>query len=411
MKIAVLGCGTVGSGVVDIFDSKKELSEKRTGVSIEVKYILDIRDLKGTAYETRIVKDINTIIEDDEIETVVETMGGVEPAFTFCLSCLKKGKNVVTSNKALVAAKAEELFDAAKENDCAFMFEASVCGGIPVIRTMFSSLSANNILSFAGILNGTTNFILTKMIDEKMSFDTALKIAQEKGYAEKDPTADVEGFDAGRKTAILASIAYGNHFYPEEIHTEGIRNVTLEDASYAASKGYAIKLLGKADMLKNGKIGAIVCPFFIKQSSVISGVKDVYNAISVTGDSIGDILLYGQGAGKEATASAVCGDVMECVRLMKNELHYVWDKHKEGLVEDYLNYETALYVRGYAKDIKTSLINIREAFGGVDVLKREGAGENEIAFITPLSTERELRETLSELSDFAAASVIRIYEA
>ena len=408
MKIAVLGCGTVGSGVVDIIDEKPELMVKSTGEAIEVKYILDLRDFTGTKYETRSVKDIDIIVNDDEIDTVVETMGGVEPAFTFCKKCLEKGKNVVSSNKALVAAKAQELFLAAKENDASFMFEAAVCGGIPVIRTMFSSLSANNVVSFAGILNGTTNFILTQMIDEKMSFDTALKIAQDKGYAEKDPTADVEGLDAGRKTAILASIAYGNHIYPEEIHTEGIRGVTLEDAAYAATKGYKIKLLGKADKLNNGKIGAIVCPFFVNDNSMISGVNGVYNAISITGDSVGDVLLYGQGAGKEATASAVVGDVMECARLKKNEKHYFWENHKDGVIEDYLNYEAALYIRGYAKNPSESLIGIREAFGGVNVLKRNDAAENELAFITPVMKEKEIRDILSELRDFAPASIIRI---
>ncbi|MBR3767683.1 MAG: homoserine dehydrogenase [Clostridia bacterium] len=408
MKIAVMGCGTVGSGVVDIIDNKSDLMIRSANENIEVKYILDIRDFSDSPLASRIVKDIDVILNDDEIETVVETMGGVEPAFTFCKKCLEKGKNVVTSNKALVAAKAEELFDAARNNNAAFMFEAAVCGGIPVIRTLFSALSANNILSFAGILNGTTNFILTKMINEKMSFDTALKIAQDKGYAEKDPTADVEGLDAGRKTCILASIAYGHHVYPEEIHTEGIKAITLEDAAYAASKGYKIKLLGKADKRNDGKIGAIVCPFFVNETSMISGVNGVYNAISVKGDSVGDVLLYGQGAGKEATASAVVGDVMECARLKKNEKHYYWDKHEDGIIEDYMLYETALYIRGYAKNAKNSIINIREAFGGVSVLSREDAPENEIAFITSKATEKELRETLSELKDFAPASIIRI---
>lgn len=409
MKIAVMGCGIVGTGVVEITDNKPELMKNSTGESIEVKYILDIRDFTGTPYESRVIKDINIILNDDEITTVVETMGGIEPAFTFCKKCLEKGKNVVTSNKALVAAKAEELFVAARENNAAFMFEASVCGGIPVIRTMFSSLSANNITSFAGILNGTTNFILTKMINEKMSFDQALKIAQEKGYAEKDPTADVEGLDAGRKTCILASIAFGTHVYPEEIHTEGIKNITLEDASYAASKGYKIKLLGKADKLKNGKISAIVCPFFVNDNSLISGVNGVYNAISITGDSIGDILLYGQGAGREATASAVVGDVMECARLKKNEKHYYWDNHKDGVIEDHEIYENALYIRGYSKNPSDSIINIRESFGGVELLKRDDAPENEIAFITGKAKEKELREILSDLTDFVPASVIRIF--
>jgi len=408
MKIAVLGCGTVGSGVVDILDNKPCLMEKSAGEEIGVKYILDIRDFSGSPYASRIVNDIDIIAEDPEIGVVVETMGGVEPAFTFCKKCLEKGKSVVSSNKALVAAKAQELFAAAKKSNASFMFEASVCGGIPVIRTMFSSLSANKILSFHGILNGTTNFILTKMIDEKMSFDTALKIAQEKGYAEKDPTADVDGIDAARKTAILSSIAYGHHFFEDEIHTEGIRGVTLEDAAYADSYNCRIKLLGKADSRNNGKIGAIVCPFFVGNDSMISGVNGVYNAISITGDSIGDVLLYGQGAGKEATASAVVGDVMECVRLKKNEKHYFWENHEDGIVEDYLEYETALYVRGYAKNPGDSLINIREAFGGVKVLERKGAPGNEIAFITPVMKEKELREILSDLKDFASASVIRV---
>lgn len=408
MKIAVLGCGTVGSGVVDIVDEKPCLIEKSAGEEIGVKYILDIRDFSGSKYASRIVDSIDIIADDPEIGVVVETMGGVEPAFTFCKKCLEKGKSVVSSNKALVAARAQELFAAARENDAAFMFEASVCGGIPVIRTMFSSLSANNIISFHGILNGTTNFILTKMINEKMSFDTALKIAQEKGYAEKDPTADVDGIDAARKTAILSSIAYGRHFFEDEIHTEGIRGVTLEDAAYADAFNCKIKLLGKAYSRNNGKTGAIVCPFFVSNDSMISGVNGVYNAISITGDSIGDIMLYGQGAGKEATASAVVGDVMECVRLKKNEKHYFWENHGDGIIEDYLEYETALYVRGYAKNPADSLINIREAFGGVRTLERIGAPGNEIAFITPVMKERELREILAELKDFASASVIRI---
>lgn len=408
MKTAVMGCGTVGSGVVDIIDSKSELMKKSVGEQLEVKYILDIRDLSGTPYESRAIKDIDIIANDSEIETVIETMGGVEPAFTFCKKCLEKGKNVVSSNKALVAEKAEELFECARQNNVAFMFEAAVCGGIPVIRTLFSSLSANNIKSFAGILNGTTNFILTKMINEKMSFDTALKIAQEKGYAESDPTADVEGLDAARKTCILASIAFGYHIYPDEIHTEGIRGITLEDAAYAESAGYKIKLLGKAEGLENGKIEAVVCPFLVHSSSLLSDVDGVYNAISITGDSVGDVLLYGQGAGKEATASAVVGDVMECARLKKHEPHYSWENHKDSLIQDISLCKTALYVRGYAKDVKAAEIAVREAFGGVKVLSKDNKPENEIVFITPKNTEKELREILSGLRDFAAAETIRI---
>ena len=408
MKIAVMGCGTVGSGVVEIIDGKSNLMIKNCGKDIEVKYILDIRDFTGSPLADRIVKDLDIILNDSEIETVVETMGGVEPAFTFCKKCLENGKNVVTSNKALVAAKAEELFEAARKNNAAFMFEAAVCGGIPVIRTMFSSLCANDIVSFRGILNGTTNFILTKMIDEKMSFDNALKIAQEKGYAEKDPTADIEGLDAGRKTCILASIASGHHIFPEEIHTEGITSVTIEDAAYVATKGYSIKLLGRMEKLAGGKISAIVCPFLVDNKSMIAGVNGVYNAISITGDSLGDILLYGQGAGKEATASAVVGDVMECARLKKNEAHYYWDKHEEGIIEDYMLYETKMYIRGYFSENKATEIRLREALGGITVLERNGAPENEIAFITPLLTEKEIREAVADVKDFIPVSSIRI---
>lgn len=409
MKIAVMGCGTVGSGTVDIFDSKKDRVNSSLGENVDVKYILDIADLKGTPYESRVVRDINVILEDDEIETVVETMGGVEPAFTFCMKCLNKGKNVVTSNKALVAAKAEELFNAARKNNVAFMFEAAVCGGIPILRTLFSSLSANNITSFAGILNGTTNFILTKMINDNVSFESALKEAQEKGYAEKDPTADIEGLDACRKTCILASIAFGSHIYPEEIHTEGITGITLDDVAYASSVECKIKLLGVGRKLDNGKISAMVCPFFVPTSSLIAGVEGVFNACSVTGDSVGEVLMYGQGAGKEATASAVCGDVMECARIRHFERHYCWKNHKDGVLEDYMHCRTAFYVRGNADNVNEAINEIKEAFGDIRVLERKNAPENEIAFITPEKEEIDLRNSLSKVKNFTSASIIRVF--
>ena len=408
MKIAVMGCGTVGSGAVEILENKKELLAARCGEAAELKYILDIRDLSGKPYADKVVKDVDIIAGDPEIGVVIETMGGTEPAFTFCMKCLNAGKSVVTSNKELVANKADELFAAARANNVCFAFEASVCGGIPVIRTMFSDLGANNITGFAGIMNGTTNFILTKMIKEKMSFDTALKIAQELGYAEKDPTADVEGVDACRKTAILASIICGAHILPQEIPTEGITKITLEDAAYAAAAGAEIKLLCRAEQLEDGRLYASVSPTFVGRDQMIANVSGVNNAVSLRGDSVGEVLLYGPGAGKEATASAVIGDVLECIRQKKNEKHYYWQPHRDGILCEKGENETALFVRGYAKDPAQTKRTVRETFDAVTFLDRDNAPENELAFITGKAKENDLFEAVNEIRDFAAASVIRV---
>ena len=411
MKIAVMGCGTVGSGAVEISSEFSEMLAKRCyEEGFEVKYILDIRDLSDKPYASKAVKDINVILNDPEVKIVVETMGGVEPAFTFCIKCMNAGKSVVTSNKQLVAEKSDELFAAAKKNNVCFRFGAAVCGGIPVIRTLFTGMAADETESFYGILNGTTNFILTKMIDEKMSFESALKTAQELGYAEKDPTADVEGFDACRKTSILASIAFGKHILPDEIHTEGITSVTLEDAAYADDFGAKIKLLGRAAKRPDGMINAMVSPVLVKNDKLISGVKGVFNALCVTGKKTGEIMMYGQGAGKDATASAVMADVLDCARDGKFTPVYSWENGTGDSVADYLENETALYVRGYSKDKNAALTGIREAFGGIKVLSRENAPENETAFVTGKDTEAVLRETLAELKDFAPASVIRIID-
>ena len=408
MKVAVMGCGTVGSGAVEILENKKELLASRCGEPVELKYILDIRDLSGRPYADKVIKDIEIILNDPEIGVVVETMGGLRPAFDFCLRCLNAGKSVVTSNKEMVAVKADELFAAARANNVAFAFEAAVCGGIPVIRTVFSDLGANRITGFDGIMNGTTNFILTKMIKEKMSFDTALKLAQELGYAEKDPTADVEGLDACRKTAILASIAFGANILPEEIYTEGITKITLEDAAYASDAGAEIKLICKAERLDNGKIYAAVCPAFVDRKTMIANVSGVNNAVAIRGDSVGEIFLYGPGAGKEATASAVISDVMHCVRLKCNEDHYYWQPHKPGVLCERGEHFTSLYVRGYAKNMEAAAREIRETFDSVRFLSRDNAPANELAFRTGIAKESELMEAVEGIRDFAAASVIRV---
>ena len=409
MKAAVMGYGTVGKGVCEILTEKKETLPARCGgVSVGLGRVLDIRDLSQTPVSALWTTSFEDIERDPEIGVVVETMGGVRPAFEFCLRCLNAGKHVVTSNKQLVAEKGEELMEAARKNNVSFRFGASVGGGIPVIRTFFYGLAANEIRSFAGILNGTTNFILTKMIRENASFAGALKQAQDFGYAEKDPTADVEGHDACRKTAILASAAFGSHVRPEEIHTEGITAVTLEDVAYADDFGGKIKLLGRAERLEDGRIRALVSPAIVPDSSLISAVDGVFNAIRVTGDKVGEVMLYGQGAGKDATASAVVADVLDCLRMPGFDASYGWKKHGGVTVAPYDEKPIRLYVRGFASEAKSAAAEIRESFEGARFLSRAHAPENERAFVTGEAPEKELRAALAQLRGFVPASVIRI---
>ncbi|MBQ1451207.1 MAG: homoserine dehydrogenase, partial [Clostridia bacterium] len=304
MNVAVMGYGTVGSGVVEIINRKD--------LGLTVKYILDLREFPGDENAAKFTKDFNDILNDETVKIVIETMGGQNPAFEFVSKCLKAKKHVVTSNKELVAEKGLELITLAKENNVNFMFEAAVGGGIPVIRPLTFCMRANNIRSVNGILNGTTNFILTKMIRENMSFEDALKIAQANGYAEKDPTADVEGHDACRKICILAALAFGNHVYPKDVHCEGITKITLEDVANVAGKGAAIKLIGTAEKLADGRLYIIVSPAVVKAESQLSAVSDVFNAVEVDGDATDQVLFYGKGAGKLPTASAVVADALDC---------------------------------------------------------------------------------------------------
>ena len=410
MKAAVMGYGTVGSGVCEILTEKNSRLTGGGDYALSLGRVLDIRDLSGSPVKNVWTTRFDDILNDPDIGVVVETMGGVNPAFDFCIRSMQAGKSVVTSNKQLVAEKGEELFEAARANNVSFRFGAAVCGGIPVIRTLFYGLAANEIRGFSGILNGTTNFILTKMIKEKMSFDTALRLAQENGYAERDPAADIEGLDACRKTAILASAAFGTHVYAEEVHTEGITGITLEDAAYAENCGAKIKLLGRAQKLDDGRIYTLVSPALIKNTALLSAVEGVYNAVTVRGDRVGDILLYGQGAGKDATASAVTADLIDCVRHPGFDRIYSWEKHAENRLMPYDDKILRLYVRGYANSKKSAVSCIRETFDGAELLTRENAPENELAFITGQAREKDLRESLSSVRDFAAASVIRIEE-
>lgn len=346
VKIAVLGHGVVGSGVAELFYKNKKSIEKRAGTEIDLKYILDLRDFPDTSYAERFTKDFNDIVNDDEIKAVAECMGGVEPAFTFVKACLEKGKSVSTSNKELVAEKGDILLKTAAEHNCNFFFEASVGGAIPIIRPLHRCLAANDIDKVAGILNGTTNFILTKMYNENMPFDEALRLAQELGYAEKDPTADVEGHDACRKICIISSLVFGNHVYPKSVYTKGISQVQLCDVAAADVLGYAVKLVASVRRTENGKILPAVMPMLVSYDNIMSGVNDVFNAVLVYGDGIDQTMFYGRGAGKFPTASAVLGDVIEAVKHNVTVFSQSWSSSEDdSFIESIDNFKSRWYFR------------------------------------------------------------------
>lgn len=406
-----MGYGTVGSGVAEVIANNHEsIVKKSSQPELEVKYILDLRDFPGDVNEKKMIKDFNIILNDPEVAVVVETMGGLHPAYEFVSSCLSAGKSVVTSNKELVAAKGDELLKIAKDKNVNFLFEASVGGGIPIIRPISQCLAANRIDEIAGILNGTTNFILTMMIDKNMSFEDALKLAQDNGYAEKDPTADVEGHDACRKICILAALCFGKHVYPKDVHTEGITKITLTDVEYVRSWGGVIKLIARASRVGEDKISAIVSPALVKNSSQLAGVNDVFNAILVRGDATGDVVFYGKGAGKLPTASAVVADILDCARHMTERKDFGWESGTDNYVVDYTELETALYVRAETSDKEKSEKDIVSVFGKAEILERAGAPENEIAFVTPWASEKELEAKLKTISSLNVLSKIRVVD-
>ena len=329
-KFAVLGHGVVGSGVVELFYKNRKSIEKHAGTEMDIKYILDLRDFPDSPYKDKFTKDFNDIVNDDEVSAVAECMGGVEPAFTFVKACLEKGKSVSTSNKELVAEKGDILLKTAKEHNCNFFFEASVGGAIPIIRPLHKCLAANDIDKVAGILNGTTNFILTKMYNDNMPFTDALKLAQELGYAEKDPTADIEGHDACRKICIISSLVFGKHVYPKDVYTKGISQMELCDVAAADVLGHSVKLIASVRKTSNGKILPAVMPMLVPYDSIIAGVNDVFNAVLVYGDGIDQAMFYGRGAGKLPTASAVMGDVIETVKLEGTEGSQTWESSSDN---------------------------------------------------------------------------------
>lgn len=400
-KIAVLGYGVVGSGTVEVFYKNRENLEKKAGEPLDIKYILDLRDFPDSPYADKFTKDFNVILNDPEVTVVTEVIGGINPSYDFVKSSLMAGKSVVTSNKELVAKKGAELLKIAREKNVNFFFEASVGGGIPIIKPIHACLEANEIKEIAGILNGTTNFILTKMFRDGMAFDEALKIAQELGYAERNPAADVEGVDACRKICILASLSFGRHVYPENVHTEGITKVTLEDVEYMDSYNAKIKLIGCARREENNEISIGVFPAVIKDESQLSGVSDVFNAILVRGDATGDVVFYGKGAGKLPTASAVVSDIVSAVKHTKTSRSLDWADSEQSFIRPFEQFSCGNYIRLLAKNPEETKAAVKNAFGDVDYLTSKKKAENELAFVTGVMTEKAALDALNKLSEGA----------
>ena len=410
VSVAILGHGVVGSGVSEILLTHKQKLFASVGEELYIKHILDLREFPEHPLADRFTKDFSDIVNDIDVDIVVEVMGGLNPAYDFVKQCLLKGKSVVTSNKELVAAKGAELLQIAKDNNTNFLFEASVGGGIPIIRPINQCLVANNVSEIAGILNGTTNFILTKMINEGMDFDEALKIAQDLGYAERNPEADVEGHDACRKICILASLAYGKHIYPDAVHTEGITKITLDDVKYAAIWGGVIKLIGKVKQLDNKMVDIVVAPMFIPNKSQLANIDDVFNGIMVRGDCTDDVVFYGKGAGKLPTASAVVADVIDCVKHLKNRKYLFWADSDNSSVIDYKESVTAMYIRTMSDDTAASYNKAKELFNDIHVLECDTAKEGEFAFVCEPMAYKTILNNIDTLnnSGIKVCSAIRI---
>lgn len=350
IQVAIMGHGTVGSGVYAVFEMNAREISRAVGQPVEVKYVLDLRDFSSLPYADKFITDFSVIENDPEVTVVAEVMGGVGAAYEFTKRCLKAGKSVCTSNKELVATHGEELLALAKAHNVNYLFEASVGGGIPVIRPMMQCLAANRIDEICGILNGTTNYILSEMIHKGVSFEDALKQAQALGYAENDPTADIEGHDACRKICILSDLAFGDKIDPNEVSCQGISKITLKDVALADELGYVIKLIGRAKRAENGKIYAFVAPHLVAKSSPLAAVEEVFNGIMVTGNAVGEVMFYGQGAGKLATASAVVADMMDAIAHADKRRPVEWGDGSEKLLLPLDALESAWYVPGEAPE-------------------------------------------------------------
>lgn len=401
VNIAVLGYGTVGSGVVEVINTNHEIINKRAGEEINIKYVLDLRDFPGDPVQQILTHDFNDILNDDEVKVVVEVMGGINPAYTFVKQCLAAGKSVATSNKELVASHGPELLAIAKENNVNFLFEASVGGGIPIIRPLNTSITADEVTEITGILNGTTNYILTKMDQEGASYDEVLKQAQDLGYAERNPEADVEGGDACRKIAILTSIVYGKHLDYTKIHTEGITKISTEDFKYADALGVSIKLVGTTKK-EGDTLYSFVAPMMLDENHPLSGIHDVFNGIFVHGNVVDDIMFYGRGAGKLPTASAVVSDVVDEVKHMGKNIMASWDA--EALpIGDFRDAVNRFFIRVSADAITKD--GIQKLFGDVTYVTAEGV-DGELAFITSSMTEGSFADITAKIDKIF--SIIRV---
>ncbi len=398
ISVAILGHGVVGSGVAEVLLQNADTITKKAGDALRVKRILDLRSFPDLPYADLFTTDFETIAQDDDIRIVVETMGGLHPAYDFVKTCLLAGKSVVTSNKELVAAKGDELLAIAQERNVNFLFEASVGGGIPILRPLSQCLAGNEIESVAGILNGTTNFMLTRMVQDGMDFESALKLAQELGYAERNPSADVDGHDACRKICILAALAYGKHVYPEQVYTEGISAITPADVKYAEAIGRVIKLIGQVKR-QGDRIHCMVSPLLIPTDNLLAQVSDVFNAVQVCGNAVGDVMFYGRGAGKLPTASAVVGDVIDAAQHLAERKPLGWAAGEPAYVLDHADNECAVLLRFETNDKQALLASMKSALGDVSVVTLSDAPANELAVVTAVMSERQLDNGLATLGD------------
>ncbi len=389
VNVAILGFGTVGSGVAEVLTKNNAHIGEKVHNAVNLKYILDVREFPDSPFADKFVKDFSVIENDPEVQIVVETIGGARVAKDFTERSLRAGKSVVTSNKELVATCGYDLIELAKEKNVSYLFEASVGGGIPIIRPLSQCLAANELTEICGILNGTTNYILTRMIRSGISFEAALAEAQAKGYAEADPTADVEGHDACRKICILSSLAFGRHIYPDQVPTEGITAVTLADVAYAEGAGRKIKLLGRAIRRSDGRVCAYVAPHLVEGENPLAGVEDVFNAITVKGDAIGDVMFYGRGAGKLPTASAVVADVMDAAKHLGSRKYLEWGPGGADVTASPDELESRWYVRA-----QVGAEAVKALFPEASFLARPGASEGESAFLTAAMKRPELEEKL-----------------
>lgn len=403
IQTAVLGYGTVGSGVVEVLETNRESIEKRAGEAIGIKYVLDLREFPGSSIEDILVHDYEVIVNDPEVQIIAEVMGGIEPAYTFTKRALEAGKSVCTSNKELVAEHGLELMKLAKKHKVNYMFEASCGGGIPIIRALNSSLTADEIDQISGILNGTTNFILTEMAESGADFDQVLKDAQNKGYAERNPEADVEGYDACRKIAILSSLAYGAHVDYRDAYTEGITKITAEDMKYAKMLGMSIKLL--ADSKREGeRFSAMVCPTMVGKGSPLYSVNGVFNAVFVHGNVLGDAMFYGSGAGKLPTASAVAGDIVDCAKHLGKTVMMNWSS-KELERVDIKEVKHAFFVRIKGK-MEERLNQVKAVFSNPQTVSVPGL-EEEFGFVTECISEEDFAKKAEGLEGIISRIRIR----